>query len=255
MSSALGGSTPKYSVGGWPSPVVTYVQLANSWIIINVGGGPTETSPRSPWRPRPPDRVSSFLNIRVQDISQAPRMERPRCSNPDTAETASVRSPLLLRDPDGHLIEVGQTTDPRGTGRRGPFTSLETPDRIEPPQRGGHPMRSDIRPGGVFPDYSLPDHTGTVRKLSELRARPVDPHARPWQLLPEGAPAAPGAGRQLFKVAVAYTQIVTISTDDHHTLQEFRASVGAQWTFLSDPAGPSRRTSTSRSTPTPSTTR
>ena len=37
------------------------------------------------------------------------------------------------------------------------------------------------------------------------------------------------------KVAVAYTQIVTISTDDHHVLQEFRASVGAQWPFLSDP--------------------
>jgi len=32
-----------------------------------------------------------------------------------------------------------------------------------------------------------------------------------------------------------YTQIVTIATDDHHTLQEFRASVGAAWTFLSDP--------------------
>ena len=37
------------------------------------------------------------------------------------------------------------------------------------------------------------------------------------------------------KIAVAYTQVATISTDDHHTLQEFRASVGAQWTFLSDP--------------------
>jgi hypothetical protein len=34
---------------------------------------------------------------------------------------------------------------------------------------------------------------------------------------------------------VGYTQIATISTDDHHTLQEFRASVGAQWAFLSDP--------------------
>jgi hypothetical protein len=32
-------------------------------------------------------------------------------------------------------------------------------------------MRSDIRPGGVFPDYSLPDHTGTVRTLSELQGR------------------------------------------------------------------------------------
>jgi peroxiredoxin len=37
------------------------------------------------------------------------------------------------------------------------------------------------------------------------------------------------------KIAVAYTQIVTISTDERHTLQEFRASVGARWTFLSDP--------------------
>src|SRR5207342_2123616 len=36
-------------------------------------------------------------------------------------------------------------------------------------------------------------------------------------------------------LAVAYTRIVTISTDVHHTLQEFRASVGAQWPFLSDP--------------------
>jgi hypothetical protein len=37
------------------------------------------------------------------------------------------------------------------------------------------------------------------------------------------------------KIAVAYTRVATIATDDHHTLQEFRASVGAQWTFLSDP--------------------
>jgi hypothetical protein len=34
---------------------------------------------------------------------------------------------------------------------------------------------------------------------------------------------------------VAYTKIVTISTDTHHTSQEFRNSVGAQWPFLSDP--------------------
>jgi nitronate monooxygenase len=37
------------------------------------------------------------------------------------------------------------------------------------------------------------------------------------------------------KIAVAYTQVVTISTDDHHSSQEFRASVGAPWAFLSDP--------------------
>jgi peroxiredoxin len=37
------------------------------------------------------------------------------------------------------------------------------------------------------------------------------------------------------KIAVAYTQVATITTDDHHTFQEFRASLGARWTFLSDP--------------------
>ena len=37
------------------------------------------------------------------------------------------------------------------------------------------------------------------------------------------------------KIAVAYTQMATIATDADHELKEFRASVGAQWTFLSDP--------------------
>ena len=45
------------------------VALANSWIIINVGGGPTDDKPTVTLEaPRDPDRVSSFLNIRVADI-------------------------------------------------------------------------------------------------------------------------------------------------------------------------------------------
>ena len=97
-------------------------------------------------------------------------------------------------------------------------------------------MRSDIVPGGVFPDYALPDHTGTVRTLSELQGR--DPLiltlARGHYCPKEHQQHLELAAFQP-KIAVAYTQIVTISTDEHHTLQEFRASVGAQWTFLSDP--------------------
>ena len=43
--------------------------------------------------------------------------------------------------------------------------------------RGGHPIRPDIIPGGTFPDYALPDHTSTVRTLSELQGRdPMIPH-------------------------------------------------------------------------------
>ena len=47
----------------------TYVALSNSWIIINVGGGPTDDKPAVTLvTPPDPDRVSSFLNIRVKDI-------------------------------------------------------------------------------------------------------------------------------------------------------------------------------------------
>ena len=97
-------------------------------------------------------------------------------------------------------------------------------------------MRSDIVPGATFPDYELPDHTKTPRKLSELQGE--DPliltlargHYCPKEHMQhlELAAAYP-------KVAVAYTQIATISTDEDHLLKEFRASLGAQWPFLSDP--------------------
>ena len=89
-------------------------------------------------------------------------------------------------------------------------------------------MRSDIVPGGVFPDYALPDHTEAVRSLSELQGG--DPMiltlARGHYCPKEHQQHLELAAFQS-KLAVAYTQIATIATDDHHTLQEFRASVGA----------------------------
>jgi len=48
----------------------TMVALANSWVIINVGGGPTDDKPTVTLEaPRDLDRVSAFLNIRVADIA------------------------------------------------------------------------------------------------------------------------------------------------------------------------------------------
>src|ERR1700710_2855938 len=97
-------------------------------------------------------------------------------------------------------------------------------------------MRADIAPGGTFPDYELPDHTETPRKLSELQGD--DPMiltlARGHYCPKEHQQHLELAAFQP-KIAVAYTKIVTIATDVHHTLQEFRASVGAYWPFLSDP--------------------
>src|SRR5438132_7966115 len=64
-SEVLGGETVR---AGEPS----FVALGNSWIIINVGGGPTDDKPTVTLEvPRDPDRVSSFLNIRVADIAAA----------------------------------------------------------------------------------------------------------------------------------------------------------------------------------------
>ncbi len=51
-----------------------YVALANTFIIINVGGGPTDDKPTVTLQvPSEPDRVSSFLNIRVKDIAHVTR--------------------------------------------------------------------------------------------------------------------------------------------------------------------------------------
>ena len=97
-------------------------------------------------------------------------------------------------------------------------------------------MRSDIVPGGTFPDYELPDHTNTPRKLSELQGDdPLILTLARGHYCPKEHQQHLELAAFYPKIAVAYTQIATISTDDHHTLQEFRASVGAQWPFLSDP--------------------
>src|SRR5919198_3493595 len=96
-------------------------------------------------------------------------------------------------------------------------------------------MRPDIVPGGTFPDYELTDHDKMRRKLSELQG--IDPMI----LLLSRGHFCPKDHQQHLdlaanhpKIAVAYTKIVTIATDPILELNEFRNSVGAQWTFLSD---------------------
>ena len=97
-------------------------------------------------------------------------------------------------------------------------------------------MRSDVVPGAVFPDYQLPDHTSTLRRISELQGDdPLILTLARGHYCPKEHQQHLELAAFYPKIAVAYTQVVTISTDAHHTLQEFRASVGAQWAFLSDP--------------------
>jgi peroxiredoxin len=97
-------------------------------------------------------------------------------------------------------------------------------------------MRSDIVPGAVFPDYALPDHTGTVRSLSAVQGDdPLILTLARGHYCPKEHQQHLELAANYPKIAVAYTQVATISTDDHHTSQEFRASVGAPWPFFSDP--------------------
>ena len=96
-------------------------------------------------------------------------------------------------------------------------------------------MRSDIIPGGVFPDYALPDHTGATRTLSELQGRdPLILTLARGNYCPKEHQQHLELAAFYPKINVAYTKIATIASDAHHQLQEFRNSVGAQWTFLSD---------------------
>jgi len=96
-------------------------------------------------------------------------------------------------------------------------------------------MRADIVPGGIFPAYELTDHTKTRRKLSELQG--IDPMIL---VLSRGGFCPKDHQQHLElaanypKIRVGYTQIVTISTDNILKTNEFRDSVGAQWTVLSD---------------------
>jgi catechol 2,3-dioxygenase-like lactoylglutathione lyase family enzyme len=86
------------------------IALANSWIIINVGGPPTDDKPTVTLEaPRDPNQVSSFLNIRVADIHAVYKQWRARGAEfltPPADRRHEFR--CYLRDPDGHLIEGGQ---------------------------------------------------------------------------------------------------------------------------------------------------
>ena len=92
------------------------VKLANCFIVINVGGGPTDDKPTVTLEaPRDPDRTSSFLNIRVKDIHAKYEEWKARGAEfltPPKQHAYEIR--CYIRDPDGYLIEVGQTTDPEG---------------------------------------------------------------------------------------------------------------------------------------------
>ena len=90
-----------------------YLQLANIWLILNVGGGPTPDKPTVTLSVlADPDKISSFMNIRVADIQACYALWKSRGAEFITKpipKYGEIR--CYIRDPDGYIIEVGQSTD------------------------------------------------------------------------------------------------------------------------------------------------
>ncbi|PJJ05857.1 catechol 2,3-dioxygenase-like lactoylglutathione lyase family enzyme [Streptomyces sp. 2333.5] len=109
------------------------VKIANGWIIMNPGGGPTPDKPEVTLTPpEPGDPVSAFLNVRVADIAafyEQAVAKGARFLTEPIDRKAEIR--CYLRDPDGHLIEVGQATGML----EGVFADTGGP----PAQGGGNP--------------------------------------------------------------------------------------------------------------------
>jgi len=91
-------------------PVI--MKVANTWLILNVGGGPTDDKPTVTLiTPPDPNLTSAFLNIRVADIYKSYKEWSAKGAVFLTEPKDHGREiRAYIRDPDGHLIEVGQAT-------------------------------------------------------------------------------------------------------------------------------------------------
>jgi hypothetical protein len=97
----------------------TIIQIANSWLIVNVGGGPTDDKPNVTLRPpQNPNEVSSFLNIRVADIracyEEWRSVEDYQAMRQDPAPLPFLQEALAIATFEPGMYEVVQTFAPLG---------------------------------------------------------------------------------------------------------------------------------------------
>ena len=90
----------------------TIIRLANSWVIVNVGGGPTDDKPTVTLQTaQNPNEAAGFMNIRVADVWECYENWRSNGAEFLTEPKDHGREiRCYMRDPDGYLIEVGQST-------------------------------------------------------------------------------------------------------------------------------------------------
>ena len=89
----------------------SYIQIANTWLIVNVGGGPTPDKPSVTLSvPDNRNSFSSFMNIRVADIQACYELWQSRGAEFITEPKEKYgETRCYIRDPDGYIIEVGQS--------------------------------------------------------------------------------------------------------------------------------------------------
>ena len=182
----LGGSVVFSGESGEP----TNVALSNSFIVISVGGGPTDDKPSVTLETPPdPDRISSFVNIRVKDIAAVYAEWGAKGANfltPPKQHQHEIR--CYIRDPDGHLIEVGQTHRPRGLDPASVAVECAcrgVPVNADPTDADRGPVAPFVRPrrGVIQETPNSPNSRPgvTLRREGRVRLRiPAEPVAGWW---------------------------------------------------------------------------
>src|ERR1700733_7918778 len=89
-----------------------YIQFANTWLLVNVGGGPTPDKTSVTLSVPDPDKINGFMNIRGAAIQAWYELGKCRGAvfiTEPIPKYGEIR--CYIRDPDGYIIEVGQSTD------------------------------------------------------------------------------------------------------------------------------------------------
>jgi len=86
------------------------LQFQGSWLLLVIGGGPTEDKPEVTFTaPTHPNQVSHAMTIRVPDCQDAYEILQSRGARfltPPYDWGSEIR--CFFRDPDGHLLEISE---------------------------------------------------------------------------------------------------------------------------------------------------
>ena len=202
-----------------------YLQIANTWLLVNPGGGPTPDKPSVTLSvPANPNSVSSFMNIRVADIQACYKLWRSRGAEFITAPKPKYgETRCYIRDPDGYIIEVADLGILRARQQPG--------DHPEPPSRSGHHQRSGLLAAAAS---AAPRHRDPRTELIRRMERPGHPRHPAHHLA--GRTRRPGLGQGTGHQGSRPIRIIRLTPRRCHTWSRGSSSAA---TPADDPTPPS----------------